>query len=132
MAPPPLAYVGCTYYTDRRKTKKDKEGGVIAERGGGWSQVRRQKKAWASCNIFPLGASRSPDGIPHLADGGSLNFHSAATTSTKRIPKGGENGSPNFLGIFAKFCQVRGNDHHAVHEKLQLTLFSKKCQKLAT
>jgi hypothetical protein len=23
MAPPPLAYVGCTYYTDRRKTKKD-------------------------------------------------------------------------------------------------------------
>jgi hypothetical protein len=73
--------------------------------------------------MFPLGASRSPDEIPHLADGGSLNFHSAATTSTKRIPKEGENGSPNFLGIFAKFCQVRGNDLHVVHEKLKSNMF---------
>jgi hypothetical protein len=31
----------------------------------------------------------SADGIAHLVDGSSLNFHSAATTSTKRIPKGG-------------------------------------------
>jgi hypothetical protein len=40
----------------------------------------------------------SPDGIAHLVDGGSLNFHSAATTSTKRIPKGGN--AEHFLQQF--------------------------------
>jgi hypothetical protein len=48
--------------TERRKTKRGKDGAVIAEeRGKGWSQIRQKQKTWASFILLALRIFRRKD-----------------------------------------------------------------------